>query len=40
MPTDEQCDLMDELVQGMDLDAYAAKEAKAGRNAEDEEMDE
>lgn len=27
LPTKEQCQLMDEFVQGMDLDAYAARHA-------------
>lgn len=30
LPTKEQCDLMDQLVQGMDLDAYASKHAADG----------
>lgn len=45
LPTEEQCDLMDELVDAMDLDEYASKEQaekKKAREAEldDEEMEE
>ena len=39
LPTKDQCELMDELVQGMDLDAYAAQQAKLG-NGDDEDMEE
>ena len=42
LPTEEQCGLMDGLVQTMDLDGYAArlaKKHKTTRNAEDEGMD-
>ena len=36
LPTKEQCSLMDELVQGMDLDAHTAQNDKGN----DEDMDE
>jgi ATP-dependent DNA helicase 2 subunit 2 len=39
LPTDEQCDLMDELVDALDLDAYATRvldEEKAARKAAEE----
>ena len=37
IPTDEQCDLMDELVIGMDLDQYAQRSGK--EKMTDEDMD-
>lgn len=37
LPTDEQCELMDELVAGMDLDAYAKEQARE-EDGEDEDM--
>ena len=41
LPTKQQCQLMDDLVQGMDLDAYAAQQAKlSGSSDEAEEEDE
>ncbi|OCF38430.1 hypothetical protein I317_07796 [Kwoniella heveanensis CBS 569] len=45
LPTEEQCDLMDELVEAMDLDEYAKEQAKrekaeAGEDEEDEEDEE
>ena len=36
LPTDEQCELMDELVSGMDLDGYARR--KRREEDGDEEM--
>ncbi|WRT66986.1 uncharacterized protein IL334_003952 [Kwoniella shivajii] len=41
LPTEEQCELMDELVGSMDLDAYAKEQAKKEKsNVEGEEEDE
>lgn len=43
LPTDEQCDLMDKLVEGLDLDDYAAEEEAArfrDEAGEDEKMPE
>lgn len=37
LPTEEQCGLMDELVEAMDLDAYAKEKMKEENG--DEEMD-
>ena len=37
LPTDEQCDLMDELVIGMDLDQHALRNVK--EEPVDEDMD-
>ncbi|WWD15786.1 hypothetical protein CI109_100210 [Kwoniella shandongensis] len=41
LPTEEQCELMDELVLSMDLDEYAKEEARKAKaeRAEDEDMD-
>lgn len=36
LPTKEQCTLMDDLVEGMDLDRYAAKQLDEDERVEDE----
>lgn len=41
LPTEKQCELMDELVSGLDLDAYAKRQAQVEKEAvgDDEEED-
>nr|XP_019013387.1 uncharacterized protein I206_01453 [Kwoniella pini CBS 10737]OCF52168.1 hypothetical protein I206_01453 [Kwoniella pini CBS 10737] len=36
LPTDEQCELMDDLVQSMDLDMYAREQAKRKKDEEED----